>query len=275
MANPRPTTAESVLLAGAIITVLASFLDTVGDASAWGRGLSTLKLVPIYAIVVGGVVALRRFARAELPERVGSFTWPHLFVAISFFGTVMALAWLFVPSNPGAGLYAMALGSVVMFVGAVSELRAASRRLHVWSPPPRSGATPTRGDFVALAGGALMLIGSFLAFFELPALSLSFSAWSRDYLFPVTAIPVVCGIVIALAVVGSILNVDLPARFAGFTSDQIVLACSTQAAVMMFVFMVEDNGPLDFGIGFYLMLVAAAALIVGAVMRTREPRTSY
>ena len=94
-------------------------------------------------------------------------------------------------------------------------------------------------------------------------------------MFPVTAIPVVCGIVIALAVVGSILNVDLPARFAGFTSDQIVLACSTQAAVMMFVFMVEDNGPLDFGIGFYLMLVAAAALIVGAVMRTREPRTSY
>ena len=128
-----------MLLAGAIITVLASFLDTVGDASAWGRGLSTLKLVPIYAIVVGGVVALRRFARAELPERVGAFTWPHLFVAISFFGMVMALAWLFVPSNPGVGLYAMALGSVVMFVGAVSELRAASRRLHGWSPPPRSG----------------------------------------------------------------------------------------------------------------------------------------
>ena len=95
VARPQPTTAEWTILAGAAATFVGSFLDAAGGANAWGSGsFSVLKLVPIYAIAVGGVVAIRRYLGADLPERVGPFTWPQLLVVVAGFGTLMAAAWV-------------------------------------------------------------------------------------------------------------------------------------------------------------------------------------
>ena len=111
-----------------------------------GPRVVDVKLVPIYAIVVGGVVALRRFARAELPS--ASVRSPGLTCSLPSRSSAPSwpLAWLFVTSNPGAGLYAMALGSVVMFVGALlSELRAGEPAAACVEPDRRApAATPTR-----------------------------------------------------------------------------------------------------------------------------------
>ena len=164
-----------------------------------------LKLVPIYAIAVGGVVAIRRYLAADLPERVGPFTWPQLLVVVAGFGTLMAAAWVVAIESRGVGLWVMTAGSLVMTVGTVADERAARRRLHLYSPPAPPKEHLTAGNLVILAAGAAMILGSFLAFWTLnaPALlggNLSFNAWDRSFFFPVTVIPVLCAAVMILGV---------------------------------------------------------------------------
>ena len=115
MARPQPTTAEWTILAGAAATFVGSFLDAAGGATAWGTARSpSSSSCPIYTIAVGGVVAVRRYLGADLPERVGPFTWPQLFVVVAAFGTLMAAAWLVAIDQRGVGLWVMLAGSLVM-----------------------------------------------------------------------------------------------------------------------------------------------------------------
>ena len=147
MARPQPTTAEWTILAGAAATFVGSFLDAAGGANAWGSGsFSVLKLVPIYAIAVGGVVAIRRYLGADLPERVGPFTWPQLLVVVAGFGTLMAAAWVVAIESRGLGLWVMTAGSLVMTVGTVADERAARRRLYLYSPPASPEGAPHRRE---------------------------------------------------------------------------------------------------------------------------------
>jgi hypothetical protein len=144
----------------------------------------------------------------------------------------------------------------------------------------------TPANIVILAGGAVILIGSFLPFykFSLPDLGLgigggdqTFSAWSSDaFLFGVATLVVLIGVIMALQVaLTAFANVRLPDRVLGMTWDQIHVALGFQATVMMIAFLVRDKGVFDFGIGFFLMLVAAIALLVGAIMRQRESAPTF
>jgi len=45
------------------------------------------------------------------------------------------------------------------------------------------------------------------------------------------------------------------------------LALGFQAAIMMFAFLLRAKFRYSFGVGFWLMLLAAAALLAGAIMR--------
>ncbi len=136
----------------------------------------------------------------------------------------------------------------------------------------------TPAGIAILAGGAIMLIGSFLPFYEFSFLgtSRSWSAWSSStnlFLFPLTTLIVVFGVLMALQVALTTFapGTNLPARVLGFTWDQIHLVLGLQAAIMMFAYLIRDKGGLDWGAGFWLMLLAAVALLVGAILRTREP----
>ena len=128
-----------------------------------------------------------------------------------------------------------------------------------------------------LAGGALMVIGSFLPFYEFSILgvSKSWNSWSSStnlFLFPLTTLIVVFGVVMAVqvAVATFARGTNLPDRLLGFTWDQIHLVLAFQAAIMMLAYLIRDKGRLDWGAGFWLMLVAAIALLAGAILRTRD-----
>jgi hypothetical protein len=131
---------------------------------------------------------------------------------------------------------------------------------------------------VILASGALMLIGSFLPFYKVTffGVSKSWSAWSSStnlLLFPLTTLVVLFGVLMAahVAVTAFASGTNLPSRVLGFTWDQIHLVLAFQATVMMLAYLIRDKGGFDWGVGFWLMLLAAVGLLVGAILRTREP----
>jgi hypothetical protein len=136
----------------------------------------------------------------------------------------------------------------------------------------------TPSGIVILVAAGVMLLASFLAFWEidLPGLpEISYSAWSTDLFFPVTIIPVVCGLVMAAHVaLTGFANVMVPVRILGFTWNQLHLVLGLHAALMMLAFLVQDT-PVDKGIGFYLMLLSGLGLAIGGVLRNNETRTSY
>ena len=130
-------------------------------------------------------------------------------------------------------------------------------------------------DIGILAGGALMLIGSFLTFYKFDdPLSGSFevTAWDRFAplgVFGIATVAVLCGVVMAVQVgLKAFSNIDMPTRLLGFTWDQLHLALGAQAALLMVAFLLRDKYPLTFGVGFWFMFVGAMALLAGAIVRT-------
>ena len=133
----------------------------------------------------------------------------------------------------------------------------------------------TTGNIVILVSGVVIFLASFLAFYKFSLLGsdTTFSAWkgSPVFLFGVATLPAILGLIMAVHVaVTAFANVDLPDRVLGLTWDQVHLALGFQCAITMIVFLVRDKSVLDFGIGFFLMLIAAVGLLVGAIMRQRE-----
>jgi len=136
-------------------------------------------------------------------------------------------------------------------------------------------------NIVILAAGILMLIGSFLAFYEFSfALAgathtESISTWSSG-LFGIATTIVICGVImggqVALNAFGS--NVSIPDKVLGFSWDQIHLALGFQAALMMIAFLVTSRAGLSLGVGFWLMLVAGIGLLVGAIMRVAGAKSN-
>ena len=122
-------------------------------------------------------------------------------------------------------------------------------------------------DIVILAGGAVMLIGSFLAFYTIGG-SISDNAWSSG-LFGIATVVVLCGVVMAGQVGLSKLatNVNVPDHVLGLTWDQVHLALGFQATIMMLAYLVQNHAGAGLGIGFWFMLLSAIALFVGAIMR--------
>jgi hypothetical protein len=138
---------------------------------------------------------------------------------------------------------------------------------------------PSPASIVIMAAGVVMLLASFLAFYQYSGVFAGagdFTAWSGDLFFPVTIIPVLFGVVMAaqVALTTFATNVKVPEKIAGFDWNQIHLVLGVQSAIMMLAFLVQDIGLLERGAGYWLMLLAAIALVVGAVLRVREPAST-
>jgi hypothetical protein len=137
-------------------------------------------------------------------------------------------------------------------------------------------------NLVILIAGVVMLIASFLDFTKAKA-TVTFgnitihvstgggNAWSSGR-FLIATIPALIGIVMAahVALVAFAPGVHIPERVLGFTWTQIHLVLGFQATIMMLAFLIQSTTPLDKGIGLFLMLLAAIALLVGAVLRMQE-----
>ena len=136
-----------------------------------------------------------------------------------------------------------------------------------------NNAKLTPSGITILVAGVVVLLGSFLNFYELSFFGETEgrNAWSGDLFFPVTIIPVLCAVAMALHIALTAFgSVSLPDRVLGLGWNQIHLALGFQAAIMMLAFLIQDKGGFDIAIGFWLMLLGSIALIVGAVLRQKE-----
>jgi hypothetical protein len=138
-------------------------------------------------------------------------------------------------------------------------------------------------NIVILVAGVVMLIASFLAFnkISIPSFSSggvkfgggskSYSAWSTGH-FLIATIPALIGVVMAahVAIVEFASGVKLPEKVLGLSWNQVHLVLGFQATIMMLAFLIQSTPGLDKGIGLFLMLIAAIALLVGAVLRMQE-----
>jgi hypothetical protein len=141
---------------------------------------------------------------------------------------------------------------------------------------PRTNPTP--GEITIMAAGALALIFSFFDFYKSPSTSIGrlsvggggVSAWGSG-LFPVaTLVPlfvVVMAVQVALTRFG---HVELPARVVSFTWEQIHLVLGFFATLFAIAWLIKKKSPLDFGIGFWFILIASIAALVGAILLWRE-----
>ncbi len=125
---------------------------------------------------------------------------------------------------------------------------------------------PTVPDWVMMAGGVVCLLFSFFAFYKFG--SVSRSAWGSG-LFPIATFVAIFGLIVGGSVaLMKFANVKFPEPVVGFTWKQIRLALSVFAGLLMLGYLIVDKGGLDFGIGFWFMLLGAIALVAGSVMET-------
>lgn len=135
---------------------------------------------------------------------------------------------------------------------------------------------PTPGEIVLMAGAGVTLLFSFFPFYKLEVgdFTDNTSAWGSG-LFPVaTLIPifaVIAGLLVALAKFG---NVQYPASgFLGIPWNTLLLALTFFSALLAVAFLIRDRQGLDFGFGFWLVLIGAVASLVGATVMSTETRT--
>lgn len=109
---------------GAFVVLLFSFLPWFSGSgysqNAWGTLLFPMaSWAPIFAIVVGFVVAARAFKFANLPEKVWEFTMDQVVLVLSIFTLLITFSYLIVdlPGSIGVGLYICFLGAIAMVVG--------------------------------------------------------------------------------------------------------------------------------------------------------------
>jgi hypothetical protein len=138
----------------------------------------------------------------------------------------------------------------------------------------RSGTSPNPAEITVLAGAGVVLIFSFLSFYDvsLGGVSDSTNAWGTG-LFPLATLivlfAVAAGVLVGLALAG----VSVPDRIASFTRAQLLLVCGGFATLQSLAFLIVDRGIADLGFGFYFMLIGSVAVLVGAIMEFRAQTT--
>ena len=143
-------------------------------------------------------------------------------------------------------------------------------------------------NIVILASGAIMLIGSFLPFYRSEANGVSVgdaNAWDHGF-FLIATLAALLGVVMALQIgLEAFGNITMPNRILGLTWDQFHIVLSFQGLLLMLAFLfrrrldeviVGTHVQVVLGTGYWLMIVGACGLVVGALMRVvatgRRPR---
>jgi len=140
-------------------------------------------------------------------------------------------------------------------------------------------------DIITLAAGAVMLIGGFLAYWKFAGAGsvsidsngvphFSTSEVSKnvfgDLAFPIATFVWIFGILAGVHIaLTKFANVNLPEQILDFTWNQIHLVLGVFCVLVQVFWIITSDTP-DKGIGFWLMTLAAIALVVGAVLRLQE-----
>jgi hypothetical protein len=124
--------------------------------------------------------------------------------------------------------------------------------------------TPTPGEIVIMASGAVALVFSFFHFFD------DRSAWGGGY-FPIATLPALLVVVMAAHVaLTKYAGVSLPDKIASFSWTQIHLALGFFAALDAFCFLIVKTYGAGKKVGFWFILIASIAALVGAILLQRE-----
>ena len=121
------TRGEFTLLAAGVVLIVGSFAPfyTASGISvnAWDSVLSPIALYPVLAgAFSAGVVALRRFANAQLAVRLGSFTWEQIHVLLGLLALLITVGYFFHDHTGvgfGFGFWLLLGGSIALFAGAL------------------------------------------------------------------------------------------------------------------------------------------------------------
>lgn len=143
----------------------------------------------------------------------------------------------------------------------------------------------TASDIVILASAVVLVVASFLTWIDFGSPRLPIpqqalqqlgvdiprgtqNAWDH---FPGFVYPLIAGVIAGVQVVMEKVRPQMPGHVAGFSWTQIDLLLGIWALLSVIAVAFEDFGYGDKGIGLWLTLVAAAGLLVGAILRLREP----
>lgn len=128
--NIKLTPGQIVVLASAFVTLIGSFLpfyDEQGfDPSAWGGGVFPVgTLIMLFAVAAGILVAIAAFTDAKI-SNVLTFNLNQLVIALTFFATVLAFAFLIlsyggdlIDVDKGVGFFLLFVGAIGSLVGAL------------------------------------------------------------------------------------------------------------------------------------------------------------
>jgi hypothetical protein len=143
----------------------------------------------------------------------------------------------------------------------------------------------TASDIVILVFAVVLVVASFLTWIDFgnPRLPISQQALQQlgvdiprgtenawDH-FPGFVYPLIAGVIAGVQVVLEKVRPQMPGHVAGFSWTQIDLLLGLWALLSVIAVAFEDFGYGDKGIGLWLTLIAAAGLLVGAILRLREP----
>lgn len=269
-------------MASGVLMLIFSFLafykveeSDFFDGQTWSAWSNALNLFPLATVIVligvalAAAVAAARFGGVSLPAGLFGFSWSDLRLLAGILGTLTLLAYLLRSTqgvDKGIGLIITTLASVGLLVGAVMERQASSPAA---APAETGGGAgqPTPAVLVILGSGLVLLIGSFLSVVE------DTSAWG-EAAFPLFTLPAILGVIVAGQVAaGEFAGIQLPGIL-GLTWSKIRLSFSAWAAFIMVALLIGrvsvEGSEISKGAGFWIMLVASIALVVGAVMKEGE-----
>lgn len=131
----------------------------------------------------------------------------------------------------------------------------------------------TPGEFVIMLAGVLGLIFSFLPWYSVDG-GADVTAWAPG-LFPFAALAPLAGIVMAIQVaLDRVARVSMPRRVSDFTWEQIHMVLGIFALLMVLGYIIVEKVLVSFDLGFYLVFLTSAGLVVGAVLLRQERRLS-
>ncbi len=133
------------------------------------------------------------------------------------------------------------------------------------------GQRLTRAELAIILAGGLALVASFLTFYTsfLPDGD-AVSSWD-PLLFPLATLIALFAIVAAaLVALTRFAHVSPSRRRLGVSIDQIIAALCFNTAVLALAFLFARRGGSRFGVGYYLLLVAALASVAGGYLLINE-----
>jgi hypothetical protein len=128
--------------------------------------------------------------------------------------------------------------------------------------------SPKPYEIILMVSGAVLLIFSFLSWFEIGRDD--YTAWSGG-LLPLATLAPICGVVVAVHVaINRFGSGNLATSVGGFTWVQIHLVLALYAVLIMLGYLITEKFEADSEVGLWFCLLGAIGLVVGAVMEQQE-----